>query len=250
MVNSLINEDCISGIARLEDGSVDAIITDPPYNISADNRFYTMKTGNRTGIDFGEWDKGFDQTTWLELALPKLKKGGTLIVFNAWKVLGEYYTVLEGKGCSVKEMLTWYKPNPMPRNVDRLYVTSCEFAVWAVKGKGWTFNRQRLTYENTVFTYTSPSKQERIHPTQKPLELMRSLVKIHTNVGDLVLDPFSGSGTTALASLGLQRNFIGFEISPEYFDKTHKRLFKESVASGELNGSSIQLYHKMPTRLN
>jgi site-specific DNA-methyltransferase (adenine-specific) len=246
-INRLYNEDCLTGIAKLKDNSIDAVITDPPYNISKENRFHTM---GRAGTDFGEWDKGFDQLAWLRVVMPKIKDGGALIIFNAWRVLGELYPFLEDNRFTVKEMLTWKKPNPMPRNTDRLYVTSCEFAIWAVKGKGWTFNRQRDSYENAIFTHTTPSPTERIHPTQKPVGLMQDLVKIHTNKGDLILDPFSGSGTTALASLSLQRNFIGFELSSEYFDKTHKRLFRESVASSELKDGSISLYQKMPTRLN
>ena len=72
-LNKIYNEDCIVGMEKIEDGSVDLLLTDPPYNISMKSNFHTM---GRTGVDFGEWDKGFDQRTWLEVALKKDRKGG------------------------------------------------------------------------------------------------------------------------------------------------------------------------------
>ena len=165
-LNKIYNEDCIVGMEKIEDGSVDLLLTDPPYNISMKSNFHTM---GRTGVDFGEWDKWFDQKTWLEVALKKVRKGGSVVIFNDWKNIGELKEVLEANGFVLKELIQWKKTNPMPRNRDRLYVTSCEFAVWAVKGKGWAFNRQRETYENTVFEYPLVSHKERIHPTQKKL---------------------------------------------------------------------------------
>ena len=112
----------------------------------------------------------------------------------------------------------------MPRNRDRLYVTTCEFALWAVKGKGWTFNRQRDTYENTIFKYPIVSLKERIHPTQKSVGLMKDLIAIHSNEGDTVLDPFMGSGSTAIAAIEMNRNFIGFELNKEYCDGANDRI--------------------------
>lgn len=106
----------------------------------------------------------------------------------------------------------------------RLYVTSCEYAIWATKGKGWTYNRQRETYENCIFEYPVEHHSRRIHPTQKPVELMEDLIKIHTNERDVVLDPFSGSGSTAIACINTNRNYIGFELEKEYYDLANKRI--------------------------
>lgn len=162
--NNIYNMDCLEGLQLIENNTVDLLLTDPPYNISMRSNFHTM---GRNGVDFGEWDKGFDQESWLYLALDKVKKGGSVIIFNDWKNIGVMRTILEDKGFILKELIQWKKTNPMPRNRDRLYVTSCEFAIWAVKGKGWTFNRQRDTYENTIFEYPLVSNKQRIHPTQK-----------------------------------------------------------------------------------
>lgn len=215
--NKIYNMDCLLGMQSIEDNSIDLLLTDPPYNISQKSNFHTM---GRKGVDFGEWDKGFNQEEWLYVALDKVKKGGSVIIFNDWKNIGVMKDVLEEKGFVLKELIQWKKTNPMPRNRDRLYVTSCEFAIWAVKGKGWTFNRQRDTYENTIFEYPLVSHKQRIHPTQKKYELISDLLKIHSNEGDLVLDPFMGSGTTAKCCKDLNRKYIGFELNKEYYDKS------------------------------
>ena len=221
-INKIYNEDCMVGMRMIDDESCDAVITDPPFNISVKNNFHTLK--GRKGIDFGEWDKDFDLVSWLEIALKKLTSGGNIIIFSAWRNMGQISDFLESNDCLIKELVMWNKSNPMPRNRDRLYVTSCEFALWATKGKGWTFNRQRNTYENTIFTYPIVNKKERIHPTQKPVKLMEDIIKIHTKENDLILDPFIGSGTTALAAMNTNRNFIGFEIDKRYFDLSIERI--------------------------
>lgn len=191
-LNKIYNEDCILGIKKIDDESIDLVLTDPPYNISKKNNFHTMKTGKRT-VDFGEWDYNFDQETWIKEVASKVKVGGSIIVFNALENMGDIKNTLEENGFTFKEFLTWKKSNPMPRNRDRLYVTARETAIWAVKGRGWTFNRQRDTYENGFFEYPLVHHSKRIHKTQKPIELMEDLIKIHSNEGDIVLDPFSGS---------------------------------------------------------
>lgn len=178
----------------------------------------------RRGIDFGEWDKGFDLTSWIPTAISKLKTGGSIIIFSAWRNMGEIAIKLEECGCLVKEMIQWQKTNPMPRNRDRLHVTSCEFAIWVTKGKGWTFNRQRNNFENTIFTYPIVNGKNRLHPTQKPIKLMEDLILIHSNEGETVLDPFMGSGTTGVAALNTNRGFIGYELDEKYYQLAKERI--------------------------
>lgn len=206
-------------------GCCDLILTDPPYNLSRKNNFHTI---GRAGIDFGEWDKGFDLVGWIPIAVERLRVGGSVIIFNDWHNITLLSKELEACGCTVKEMIQWQKSNPMPRNRDRLYVTTCEFAIWAVKGKGWTFNRQRSNYENTIFKYPIVSAKDRVHPTQKPIELMQDLINIHSNANDVILDPFIGSGTTAIAALKTGRKFIGYEINEEYYRIATKRISAQS----------------------
>ena len=134
----LNNGDSLEYIKLLENNSVDAVITDPPYNISKDNNFKSM---GRSGIDFGEWDKGFNLNNWIELVAPKVKKGGNVVIFNGWRNLGEIADTLESNGFEVKDMIRWEKSNPMPRNRDRRFIVDYEVAIWAVK-KRWEMDIQ------------------------------------------------------------------------------------------------------------
>ena len=134
----LNNGDSLEYIKLLENNSVDAVITDPPYNISKDNNFKSM---GRSGIDFGEWDKGFDLNKWIKLVAPKIKTGGNIVIFNGWRNLGEIADTLESVGFEVKDMIRWEKSNPMPRNRDRRFIVDYEVAIWAVK-KRWEMDIQ------------------------------------------------------------------------------------------------------------
>lgn len=224
MIN-LNNGDSLEFIKTLKDNSIDSVLTDPPYNISKDNNFSTM---GRSGIDFGTWDKGFDLNTWIELVAPKVKKGGNVVIFNAWKNLGEIANTLENNGFIVKDMIRWEKSNPMPRNRDRRFIVDYETAIWAVKkGGSWTFNRQNETYDRPLIKSGVTPKSEKEgkgHPTQKPVEVMEWLVKHLTNEGDVVLDPFMGSGSTGVACKNLERSFIGIELEEEYYNVAQKRI--------------------------
>lgn len=223
-LNNIYNADCITALPQIPNESIDLLFTDPPYNISRRSGFHTM---GRQGVDFGSWDGNFNQTTWLEIATEKVKKGGSAIIFNDYKNITTMIDVLTAKGFLIKELLIWKKPNPMPRNRDRLYVTSIEVAIWAVKDKGWTFNRQRTNYENAIFDYPTVNSRVRRHPTEKSEGLVIELLKIHTNENDIILDPFSGSGVICCMAERYDRKYIGFEISEEYYKVSKERLDNE-----------------------
>ena len=217
--NKVIQGDCLVVMKDIPDKSIDCVITDPPYNIARDNNFSTM---GRAGIDFGEWDKNADIFSYIEGTFRVLKDGGGFIVFNDWKNLGDIVKEAEKCGFETKDMLRLEKTNPMPRNRDRRYVTDFECAIWFVKPKGkWTFNRQDPNYQRPKFVH---SIEKGLHPTQKNTKLMETLVKIHTNENDTVLDMFAGSGTTGVACKNLNRNYILIEKEPEYIDIINKRL--------------------------
>lgn len=224
-MNTLLNGDCLNTLPELDNNSIDAIITDPPYNIARDNNFNTM---GRAGIDFGEWDKGFNLVSWIPLATDKVKKGGNVIVFTDWKSITPIIEELEKNKCEVKDMIRIEKSNPMPRNRDRRFITDYEIAIWSVKkGAKWTFNRQSETYERPLIKTKVTPKSEKIdggHPTQKNVETMEWLIKILTNEKDTILDPFMGSGTTGVACNILNRNFIGIELDKNYFSMAEDRL--------------------------
>lgn len=203
----------------------DHIITDPPYVISQKNNFNTLKN-KRTGVFFGEWDQEFDVTNWIKKYTPLIKENGSLIVFCSYRNISFIISEIEKCGFAVKDFLQWKKTNPMPRNVERRYVQDTEFAIWAVNKKGkWTFNKPKdIPYLRSIFQTSIVSGKEKTnHPTQKKLELMQSIIKIHTNKNDLILDPFMGSGTTGIAAIKENRNFIGIELNKEYFSIAKKR---------------------------
>ena len=213
--------DCIERLKCIEDRSIDLVLTDPPYNIARSNNFNTM---GRAGIDFGEWDKGADIFTYIEDVSRVLKKNGSFVVFNDWKNLGAIVDCAESFGFDTKDMLRLEKTNPMPRNRDRRYITDFECAIWFTKkGAKWTFNRQDEKYQRPKFV---KGIDKGFHPTQKSLSLMEDLIKIHSNVGDTVLDCFMGSGTTGLACKNLKRGFVGIEMDVTYFSTAKKRILQ------------------------
>lgn len=204
---------------------VDCILTDPPYNISRNHQLGFSNMG-RAGMDFGKWDYGFDQSEWIKQCVPLLKNGGSIIIFNDWKNLSYLVEALESSGCVIKDLLRWEKSNPMPRNVNARYVVDFECAIWAVKGKKrWVFNKpENVPYLRAVFKSGIVLGSKRLHPTQKQLSVIEEILRIHTNENDLVFDPFSGSGTTALACINHSRKFIGSEIDKKYFEIACERL--------------------------
>ncbi len=210
---------------------VDAIITDPPYNISKDNNFSTLSTP-RKGVDFGHWDNNFNVCSWIKDFSKLLKPDGSIVIFCSYLFISYIIEELKNNNIDVKDVLIWKKSNPMPRNTTRRYVQDMEFAVWGVnKNAKWTFNKpDDVPYLRSVFeTSTVSGKEKTGHPTQKSLGLMESIIKIHTNKNDLILDPFMGSGTTGVAAVANGRKFIGIEISPEYFEIAKERMEKADV---------------------
>lgn len=225
-METLIHGNFFEKISEINDESIDLILTDIPYNISKKNGLggYDKKNNrNRTGIDFGEWDYGFDVKT-LTILQKKLKKTGSIVIFSAFEQLSELIETFDE--CILKDKLVWQKTNPFVRNRDRRYISNIEFCSWFVKGNGWTFNRQVNPYESSVLVYPSESGggQVRYHPTQKNLKMIEYLLKIHSNEGDLILDPFMGGGTTGVACKLNNRNFVGIEIDNEYFKISQNRI--------------------------
>lgn len=211
--------DCLEVMKTIPDGSIDLVLTDPPYNIARDNNFNTM---GRKGIDFGEWDKGFDLFSYIDEVYRVLNKNGSFVVFNDWKNLGDISKYAEKLGFITKDMLRLEKSNPMPRNRDRRYITDYECAIWFTMPKAkWVFNRQDEKYQRPKFVH---SIDKGLHPTQKSLKLMEELILIHSNENDTILDPFMGSCTTGVACKNTGRYFIGIELDDGYFRVGKERM--------------------------
>lgn len=208
---------------------VDHIITDPPYNISKQNNFHTMDNP-RVGVDFGNWDKTFDLFGWIKDYVTLLNPNGSVIIFCSYLYISFIINELNRCDIDVKDVLIWKKTNPMPRNINRRYVQDMEFAVWGVKkGSKWVFNKPSdVPYLRSVFETSLVSGDEKtIHTTQKSLKLMESIIQIHTNPGQVIIDPFMGSGTTGVAAVKNKRFFIGIEKEKSYFAISVDRISKK-----------------------
>ncbi len=205
--------------------TVDLILTDPPYAISRKTGFGSV--GQRgverfaVSMDFGAWDwQAIELPELAKLAYSVLRKGGTAIVFyDLWKIT-DLANAMTAAGFKQLRLIEWMKSNPVPLNSQRNYLTnSREIAILGVKGSKPTFHS---AYDNGVYHHPIPRK--RCHPTQKPLLLMQELVEKHSDPGDLVVDPFLGSGTTAVAALSKGRRFAGCDIDPEYAKIAERRV--------------------------
>jgi len=220
--------DALKLLHEVAPGSVRLVLTDPPYNTSRENNFATM---GREGIDF-DWDGDFDQEEWVRAADKALMPWGSIVIWNDWKNLGILAHLLMDLGYDVKRNMTWVKSNPMPRNTERSPVQAVEVGLWAVKpGTGnvkWVFN-PKPPYETFVYHYPSPRpKQGRPrHQTKKPDELFMDLISTLTNPGELVLDPFSGGGTTVYAATRLGRRYMAFELHPDWYAESRRRLVED-----------------------
>ena len=209
-LNKIYNEDCLEGMKRIPDGSVDCIVTDIPYNEC--NR---TDNGLRN-LDKDKADIGCFDITELTYMLCN-KTRGSIYVFCGFNQVSNIRMAMTAKGLSTR-IIVWEKTNPSPMNGNKIWLSGIELCVFGKKSKA-TFN---LHCKNTVLRY--PCGVNKIHPTQKPIALMSYIVNASTKEGDAVLDPFMGSGTTAIACIREKRNLIGFELNKEYYDKACKRI--------------------------
>jgi site-specific DNA-methyltransferase (adenine-specific) len=227
----LYNLDCLEFLKKIPDNSVDLVLTDPPYLISRKTGFLASK-GEKTierfkmSYEFGEWDeKQLDLKSILSEIHRILKPTGTSIIFyDLWKIqeLKEEYEANKFKQI---RFLEWVKTNPVPINSKINYLTNArEVAVLAIKKSKPTFNSE---YDNGIYSYPIYHGKDRFHPTQKSVDLFSDLVKKHSNIGDIVCDPFAGSSTTAISCIRNERSFIGTEISEEYYQKSLERINNE-----------------------
>ena len=218
--------DCKELIKVIDDHTIDLLLTDPPYNVSRENNFTTMGSACRQWMDFGEWDKDFDTLGWIQLMPRVLKENANVVIFNARENLWDIKRECEKNNIYMKRCLVLNKSNPAPFNRDRMFVNDVEFALWWVynskwKPTKWTFNRENPLEKCVIDTTVQSSK---LHPTMKDINVIEYLIKTLSNEGDLVLDPFIWSGTTAVACMNLNRDFIWMEIDLKYVSIAEQRL--------------------------
>jgi len=184
---------------------------------------YGKKYAVRT--NYGDWDKDFTLETldqFTKQFYRVLRDGGSAIIFfDLWKITN-LKDILEESKFKQLRLIEWIKTNPQPINSSRNYLTNCrEIALMGVKKGKCTFNSK---YDNGIYRFPIHGGKDRFHPTQKSLPLFEELIKKHSDPGHIVVDPFAGSATTAIACMNTDRKFMGCELDEEYFDKAQKRI--------------------------
>jgi site-specific DNA-methyltransferase (adenine-specific) len=227
--NTILHGDTFELIKTIPNCSIDLILTDPPYNISRPSNFKkgsTNKKYNSISLEFGEWDDSEVNLDYLFAEFKRiLKNGGTLIIFyDVWKS-NKLKQLATKFGFKQPRVCQWVKTNPVPVNSKINYLSNAiEYFFLFTKGKKNTFNSE---YDKGIYNYPICHGRERTdHPTQKPIKLFQELILKHSNIGDLIIDPFAGSGTTGEACIITNRKYILFEQDTSYFNTIMERLNK------------------------
>ena len=230
--------DCVGLMKIIPAGSVDVIFADPPYRLSTGG--VTIKSGGLAPVDKGVWDRsmGFAcdhqfNVRWLKEARRILKPEGTIWVTGTHHIIFSLGFALQNMKFKIINQITWQKPDPPPNALHTAFTHAHETLLWASKGKGHTFNYDLINSPNpgaqvsSVWRIPAVPRKEKLHgyhPTQKPLRLVRRTILASTREGDLVFDPFCGSGTTGVAAKELDRFFVGAEMEEEFAELAALRI--------------------------
>ncbi len=236
---TVLHGDCMDCLAEIKDNSINAIFADPPYFLS--NGGISVHSGKQVCVDKGDWDKGgtpeyiYDfNLKWLALCRTKLSDNGTIWISGTQHNIHVIMRCLQELGYKVLNTITWQKTDPPPNLSCRYFNFSTEIIIWARKNvkKPHKFNYETMKLLNggqqmtDVWRIPAVSlweKREGKHPTQKPLRLLYRIILASTNEGDMVLDPFSGSGTTGIAANLLGRKYIGIEQDEQFCELSLRR---------------------------
>lgn len=244
--NKIILGDNLEVLPNLPDKSVDLVFADPPYNLQLKNDLYRP---NQTKVDgvFDNWDKfsSFEQydsytEKWLKECRRVLKDDGALWVIGSYHNIYRIGKIIQDLDFWILNDIVWVKTNPMPNFRGTRFTNAHETLLWVAKDQQakYTFHYKSMKAFNDDLQMRSDwiipicSGKERIkdennqkaHSTQKPFELLLRIITATTNLGDIVLDPFMGSGTTAAVAKRLGRNFIGIEQEQKYVDIANRRI--------------------------
>lgn len=239
----LFKENCFDILPNIPENSIDMIFADPPYFLS--NGGFTCHAGKKVSVNKGKWDisKGIEENyiftqRWLRECQRVLTPNGTIWVSGTSHIIYTVGSAMQNLGYKILNDIAWFKVNPPPNLSCRYFTHSTETIIWAAKNK---YSRHYFNYELmkrmnndkqmlSLWHIKAPSSAEKIygkHPTQKPLELLNRIVLASTKLGDLILDPFSGSSTTGVAALKENRQFFGIELEEEYLKVSIKRIKDE-----------------------
>lgn len=232
---TLTEGDCIEKMQAISDESIDLLLTDPPYNLGLfmKDRGTNMGKLRENHFAVSGWDQ-LSVAAWVakmddffKAASRIMKKRGAAIIFMSLIKAQSIIEIATRHGFYYKTTGIWHKTNPIPRNMNLQFVNSTEAWLYFIYGATTgTFNNDGHVEHDFVETAVVPLSEKKVgrHPTQKPLGLMRHFIDLLTNEGDVVLDPFMGSGSAGVAAKQLQRKFIGIELSPDYFTIAKRRM--------------------------
>ncbi|MEN0117341.1 MAG: site-specific DNA-methyltransferase [Agrobacterium cavarae] len=245
--DSIIKGDCVAALEALPSQSVDAIFADPPYNLQLGGTLHRPDQSLVDAVD-DEWDQfasfeAYDAFTraWLLACRRVLKPNGTIWVIGSYHNIFRVGSILQDMNFWILNDIVWRKTNPMPNFKGRRFQNAHETMIWAsrdAKAKSYTFNYEALKASNDdvqmrsdwLFPICSGSERlkgddgKKIHPTQKPEALLARIIMASTKPGDVVLDPFFGSGTTGAVAKRLGRHFVGIEREQDYIDAASARI--------------------------
>jgi site-specific DNA-methyltransferase (adenine-specific) len=233
--------DIMDDLARAHpDGLVDMVFADPPYRLSNDGM--TCRNGSRASVNKAEWDRsrGDDldhewNRAWLLRCHQLMKPDATIWVTASQHILFSVGMAVRELGMKILNVISWEKPDPPPNLSHRVFTHSTEFLIWAARSPQ---SRHRFNYGSmcelaggrqmqTVWRIAPPDDTEKRlgrHPTQKPLALVRRAIFAATARGDVILDPFVGSGTTAVAAVQAGRQCVGLDSDAGYLDLAGRRV--------------------------
>jgi modification methylase len=245
-LDTIIKGDCIAAMKALPDGCIDLVFADPPYNLQLGGDLTRPDNSRVNGVD-DDWDKfasfkAYDDFTeqWLGQARRILKPDGAIWVIGSYHNIFRVGTAVQNTGFWILNDVIWRKSNPMPNFRGTRLTNAHETLIWAAKSQKskYTFNyralktanddlQMRSDWEFAICTGDERIKDEggaKLHPTQKPEALLHRVLIGATNPGDVVLDPFFGSGTTGAAAKYLGRRYIGIERDKTYIAAAKKRI--------------------------
>ena len=252
--NKIINGDSLKELKKIPSETFDLIFADPPYNLQLKCELIRPDRTQVNAVN-DKWDqfenfKKYDEFTyqWLLECRRILKKDGAIWVIGSYHNIFRVGTVIQNLGFWILNDVIWNKNNPMPNFRGTRFTNAHETLIWASKDKNskYTFNYQSLKCLNDDLqirsTWNLPicngnerlkEKGKKVHSTQKPESLLHRILLASSNKNDLVLDPFLGSGTTAVVAKKLGRIFYGIEKEKSYFDAANKRLKNTKIIKDE-----------------
>ena len=237
-LNKILCGDCLEVMQELPDNCIDMVLTDPPWFISQKVAIYRSMNpkiykyvGKDISLDFGSWDHfSSEKEYWRFIKLRfkecvrVLKEKGHLISFFDQNRMSMFINMMGHYGMLMRQHLYWEKSNPAPRARKADFMIALEQACWFTKGtrSGAIFNYKLGQQKN--FIVASLPNNNRIHPTQKPVSVLKIWISYLSNENNTILDPFLGSGSTAVACKELNRNFIGIENNSKYCKAAEERI--------------------------